>query len=144
MAVKIIAGIIVTFIAFSSISIAETRTHNNSYKNIKLGVSTFADVVKNFGAPLDKKVNSNNVIYYYTDFHVTILDKTGKVNTIIIFSDNYTDKNGVRIGLSQKDVESKLSKKVIGGTVTDLKNGISYWFSDGKVSKIVLAYQTWN
>lgn len=129
-------------IALSGTSLAETLTHNNSYHNIKPGHSTLSDVIETFGPPLDKKSNSNNIIYYYPNFWVTIQDKTGKVNTIIVISDDYTDENGVYVGLSQKYVEAKMSKKARRNTLSDMENGIIYWFSESKVSKIVLTYKT--
>lgn len=139
---KMFAGF-VFFLALSSLASAEILTHNNQYRGLKVGVSTLADVVDKFGSPTDKKINSNNVRYYYPNFHVTIQDKTGRINTIIIMTRCYQDANGIRVGFSQRVVEKAIREKRRGNAITDSIKGITYWFDQkNKVSRIVLAHKT--
>ena len=115
-------------------------TYQNDYKGLQPGESNLFDVVVKFGGPINKKINSNNVRYIYKDFHVTIRNSTEKINTIIIYTHKFIDKNGFRVG----DTVNRL--KAIGltinrNTATDVKKGIVYWFRNGKIEKIVLVHK---
>ncbi|WP_315982995.1 hypothetical protein [Aliamphritea spongicola] len=51
------------------------------------------------------------------------------------------DANGIRVGEYKQNVEYALNKRIRNRAVADLKNGITYWFENNRVSQIVLAYQ---
>ena len=120
---------------------AEVVRYNSTFKGIQVGVSTLPDLIKRHGVPSHKTVNSNNVKYSFDRFQVTIQDKTGRVNTIIIFDPEYRDANGIRVGHSRMDVESALDAKSEHEYMIDKNNGIVYWFDYNKVNRIVLAFE---
>ncbi|WP_271273757.1 hypothetical protein [Aliamphritea hakodatensis] len=122
-------------------SSAQIITYDTRYKGLQVGKATIADVISVLGSPHGKKANSNNVRYYFDGVHVTIQDSTGRINTIIIYDRMYVDANGIRVGEFKRDVEYVLKKRIQAPAVSDLKNGIIYWFKGGRVSSIVLAYQ---
>lgn len=123
-------------------------THDNEYLGLKLGEATYTDMLAEFGPPLQKRANSNNVRYRYDGFDVTIQDKTGRLNTVIVYSTLYEDKNSHKVG--DKDELLKNRNYIahnpdpsgIPKVYSDSVNGIFYWMKDGKVHSIVLAYKT--
>jgi hypothetical protein len=125
----------------SAMAIADNISYPNSYKDLYVGISTYSDVVKSFGAPHDKKLGSNNVKYIYSNFHVTIQDSTARINTIIIFDEAFVDPNKVKVGMPVKLLETKLNRKIARRVVTDRSKGIIYWIANDKVIKIVLVYE---
>lgn len=133
--------LIFLLVVFSHITYAETISYETSFRGIKVGASTLAQIIQEHGEPLAQVVNSNNVKYMYRSFHVTIQDSTGKVNTIIILDTSYTDLNGIRVGHHRSLIENKLRQKQSENHLVDIKNGIIYWFRNDKVSKIVLAHR---
>ncbi|MBN3563189.1 hypothetical protein [Aliamphritea spongicola] len=120
---------------------AQIITYESKYKGLQVGKATIADVISLLGSPHGKKANINNVRYFFDGVHITIQDSTGRINTIIIYDRQYVDANGIRVGEYKQNVEYALNKRIRNRAVADLKNGITYWFENNRVSQIVLAYQ---
>ena len=99
--------ILLTFIFFAPFAKAQQLiTYENSYKGIQTGKSTLVDAINAIGAhPYSELENSNNMKYFFDTFELTIQNKTGRVNTIIVIDDKYTDPNGVKIGTRKSVVQ---------------------------------------
>ena len=117
----------------------EVRKYHRTFMGLQVCVSTLNDVVKVLGAPTDTKINSNNVLYKFENgVHVTIQNKTNKINTIIINNRKYK-VSGNRVGDSRDSVLPKLSDySYDSNTISDYEKGYTYWFKDGKVYRIVM------
>lgn len=126
---------------FSTVSKSDLIRYETIFEHVQVGRSTLADIIDQHGLPIDKIINTNNIKYLFDRFHVTIQDKTGRVNSIIIFDPEYKDANDISVGSSRSDVEAKFSVEAEGCYLIDELNGIVYWFENEKVSKIVLAYK---
>ncbi len=118
----------------------EVRKYHRTFKGLQVCTSTLNDAVKVLGSPTDTKVNTNNVLYkFYDDVHITIHEKTNKIDTIIIYNRKFKI-SGNRVGDSKESVLSKLSNyKSRDNTITDYDKGYIYWFKNGRVYRIVLA-----
>ena len=104
-------------------------------------------IIARYGQPIKiSTAGSAYSKYHYSRFHVTAYKRSGRLNSIIIFSKSYVDTNGISIG----DSERKLLDTIPKGNLKtdspslyygDMKENIVYWLKNGRVSKIVLAAQ---
>ncbi|MEH6579121.1 MAG: hypothetical protein V7731_18835 [Amphritea sp.] len=133
--------LLVLFLLALGAHASDTITYDSEYYGLQVGKSTAADVIDLLGYPIEKKSYSNNVKYIFNGIHVTIQDRTGRINTIIIFENDYTDTNGIWVGSNKEEVEYRLNIYIDSDVVVDKVNGIVYWFENGQVSKIVLAHK---
>jgi hypothetical protein len=131
----------VLLLLLSTSVFAELYVYENEYIGINTGITSKESVVLSKGEPNRKSKNSNNIKFHYEGFQVTFQDKTGKVNSIIIFDPNYLDPNGIKVGYSKVVLEAVLKSKVKDNYLVDPDKGIIYWFKEGEVSKIVLAHE---
>jgi hypothetical protein len=131
----------VLLLLLSTSIFAELYVYENEYIGINTGITSKESVVLSKGEPNRKSKNSNNIKFHYEGFQVTFQDKTGKVNSIIIFDPNYLDPNGIKVGYSKVVLEAVLKSKVKDNYLVDPDKGIIYWFKEGEVSKIVLAHE---
>ncbi len=130
--------VVIALLCASTLAAArEVRSYSSAYEGIEVGRSTLPDVIERFGEPRSKQANSNNVRYRYRDFDMTIRDSSGFVDSIIIYDPLFRDVNGHAIGASFSEVERTPDARRVGSTLFDTRNGIVYWFKDGRVEKIV-------
>ncbi|MGF1769348.1 hypothetical protein L4D06_18445 [Enterovibrio makurazakiensis] len=119
----------------------DVMNYDSEYKNIKVGQSTLQSLKHHHGKAVRVVEYDNFTKYRYKKFDATINHLDGKVRTIIIFDRSYKDANYLSIGESRSKVERTLRASKSAKHLVDNENGIVYWFSDDKVSKIVLAHQ---
>ncbi len=128
------------FLISSAVNAREVLFFENSFRGIVPGETQLSEIIRVHGAPRGKQSNSNNVKYFFRGFDVTIQDKTGKTNTILVYDNKYVDKNGINVGTSKKSVMITLKQMTEKNYLVDKINGIIYWFEKSEVEKIVLVY----
>lgn len=119
----------------------DVMNYDGEYKNIKVGQSTLQSLKHHHGKAARVVEFDGFTKYRYKKFDATINHSDGKVRSIIIFDRRYKDANYLSIGESRNKVERTLRTRKSKKYLVDKENGIVYWFSDDKVSKIVLAHQ---
>ena len=130
--------LIFLLLLFSSLSFAEVRTYDNSYNDIRVGVTPIHEVLEKFGKPKKITEYNDNIHYLFSGVKVTALKSTGKVSTISIFQKSYVDPNGVQMGITKEKLESKFGVRIGREYFSDTANGIIYWLRGNRVNKIVL------
>lgn len=118
----------------------EIITYQNYFKGLQLGKSTLTDVISKLGRPLTEN-NKGNINLIYQGFIVTIHKHNRKINTVIILTHNFIDKNGFRVG---DDVTRLKAKGLVikkSSYAVDFENGITYWLKNEKIKKIALAHE---
>lgn len=118
-----------------------------SFSQLEMKLGTIESVVALYGEPEKKSAaGSAATKYHYNFFHVTAYNRTGRLNTIIIFSKDYVDVNGISIGDSKSALlrvipRNNLKTDDLSLYFGDMKNNIVYWMKNDRVTKIVLAAQ---
>ena len=114
-----------------------TRGYTNKYKGIFAGVTSRGTVIGRFGDPVNEK--SSGRYSFNGGFDLTF-DKQGRVNTIIIYNSTYTDRHGMKVGMSVDELSEIDDIEIRSSNAVDTKYGIVYWFDkQNKISEIVLA-----
>lgn len=119
----------------------QIKSFSTEYRGLMVGSSTLSDVVNVLGVRISKINNSNNVNYRFEKVDVTIQDATGRINTIIIYDEDYVDVNGYKIGTSYDVISKNLNVKGTQQALIDRSNGVIYWFKNQRVSRIVYVAQ---
>ncbi|MEZ8142363.1 hypothetical protein [Enterovibrio sp. FF113] len=142
---KFITSLLALFLLFvSSLSVYasdDVMNYDSEYKNIKVGHSTLQSLKYHHGKAARVVELDGFTKYRYKQFDATVNHSDGKVRSIIIFDRRYKDANYLSIGESRNKVERTLRTSKSKRYLVDKENGIVYWFSNDKVSKIVLAHQ---
>lgn len=114
----------------------------NEYNGLVVTESVLSDVKNALGEPLETRKMSNGRNYVYGDIVINISPPAAPaVNTIqILEQGKYTCPNGLQVGDSADEVLG-IDHDLIdhfSGFSNDYQHGLTYWFEDGAVSKIVL------
>jgi hypothetical protein len=129
---------ILILLIFSSFASAEVKVYENTYENIRVGVTPIHELLDRFGKPTKITEYNNNIHYQFSGVKVTALKNTGRVSTISINKRSYVDSNGIKMGATKAKLESKFGLKINKNFYADQTKGIVYWLKNDRVEKIVL------